>query len=114
MRTFTVTVTTASDGSATAYTPAINGRVNTIRYAKTDFADGVTFTITGEDSGVGLWTESAVNASKTVRPTVLTQLQDGTDHTVRDFIALAGERIKIVIASGGATKTGTFYVITEA
>jgi len=32
---------------------------------------------------------------------------------VLDKIALANDRVKIVIAAGGDTKTGTFYLIFE-
>jgi hypothetical protein len=107
----TVTVTTAADGSATAYTSSVvNGVLQNIIYTKTDFAAGVDFTITAETSGLNLWTEENVNASKTVSPTQPTHTQAGAVSTERD-ITLCHERVKIVIASGGDTKTGTFKII---
>lgn len=115
---YAVTVTTASDGSATAYTDApINGPVYSIQYVKTDFADGVDFTITGETTGLGLWTDTNINASETVAPRAPTHDQvggallyaaGGTAQT--DYVWLSGERVKIVIASGGNAKTGVFHV----
>ena len=39
MRRFKVTVTTASDGTATAYTPRVAGKLCAIHYVKTDFAE---------------------------------------------------------------------------
>src|SRR3990172_11056313 len=52
-----VTVTTAADGSATAYSGVLTGKLSQIRYVKTDFADGSTFTITSEATGETLWSE---------------------------------------------------------
>lgn len=115
-----VSVTTDASGNATAYSPVLTGKINSITYAKTDFTDGVDFTITGEATGQTIWTESNVNASKTVAPRQPTHGQDGTaslyaagGEPVEDKIALANDRVKIVIAQGGNTKSGTFYVIVE-
>lgn len=115
-----VAVTTAADGSATAYSPVVTGKLSQIRYVKTDFADGSTFTITSEATGETLWSESAVNASATRAPRQATHSTAGAaalyaagGAAVNDKIALANDRIKIVIASGGATKTGTFHFILE-
>lgn len=114
-----VTVTTDASGAATAYSPAITaGALSQIRYVKTDFADGSTFTITSEATGETLWTESAVNASATRAPRQATHstagaasLYAGAGTAVNDRIALANDRIKIVIAAGGNTKTGVFHFV---
>jgi hypothetical protein len=118
VQTFAVTVTTASDGTATAYTDQINGLISQIRYVKTDFANGVDFTITAEATGETLWAENDVNASATRAPRQATHSTAGVaslyaaaGQAVNDMIAVSG-RVKIVIASGGDTKTGTFYVTT--
>jgi hypothetical protein len=110
----TVNVTTAADGSATAYSEGVNGVLSQVRYVKTDFADGSTFTITSEDTGETLWAESAVNASATRAPRQATHSTAGVASlyaaagtAVTDKIAVNG-RIKIVIASGGNVKTGQF------
>lgn len=115
-----VTVTTAADGSATAYSDVLTGKLSQIRYVKTDFANGSTFTITAEATGETLWSESNVDASATRAPRQATHstagaaaLYAGGGTAVNDKIALANDRIKIVIASGGATKTGTFFIILE-
>jgi hypothetical protein len=39
-----------------------------MRYVKTDFADGSSFTITSEATGETIWSESSVNASATRAP----------------------------------------------
>lgn len=115
-----VAVTTAADGSATAYSPTLSGILLQIRYVKTDFADGVDFTITAEATGETLWTESDVNASATRAPRQATHSTAGAAAlyaaggvAVQDKIGLALDRVKIVIASGGNTKTGTFHLIFE-
>ncbi|CAB4196181.1 hypothetical protein UFOVP1299_60 [uncultured Caudovirales phage] len=114
-----VAVTTAADGSATAYSePITSGTLSQIRYVKTDFADGSTFTITSEATGETLWTEAAVNASATRAPRQPTHttagvasLYAGAGTAVNDKIALASDRIKVVIASGGDTKIGAFHFL---
>lgn len=120
MRRFKVPVTTAADGSATAYSPRIAGNIQQIEYVKTDFANGVDFTITGEATGVGLWTESDVNASAIRAPRQPTHSQVGAallyaaaGAAVGDKIALASDRVKIVIAQGGNVKTGAFHILVD-
>ncbi len=115
----TVVVTTAADGSATAYTEgAVTGRILQARYVKTDFADGVDFTVTAEATGETIWAQSDVNASATVAPRQPTHSTAGVaaayasgGAAVNDHIAIANDRIKIVIASGGNVKTGTFHFL---
>lgn len=113
-----VSIATAADGSATEYTPVITGRLLAIVYTKIDFANGVDFTITAEATGETIWTEQNVNASKTVAPRQATHSTAGVaalyaaaGQSVNDYVAVAQDRVKIAIASGGATKTGTFDVI---
>lgn len=120
MRRFKVTVTTAADGTATAYTPRLSGKVHQIEYVKTDFAAGVDFTITGEATGVGLWAQSDVNASAVVAPRLPTHSQVGVASlyaaggtAVQAPVALSGDRVKIVIAQGGNAKVGTFHVLVD-
>lgn len=115
-----VNVATIADGSATAYSEVVTGKLSQIRYVKTDFADGSTITITSEATGETLWTETGVNASATRAPRQATHstagaaaLYAGGGAAVNDKIALANDRIKIVIANGGDTKAGVFHFILE-
>ncbi len=114
----TVAITTSAGGAATAYTPTVNGRVLCLKYVKTDFADGVDFTITSEDTLQTIWTQSDVNASATVAPRQATHSSVGVaslyaaaGEPAEDYIWLADERVKIVIASGGNAKTGNIIVM---
>jgi len=115
-----VPVTTAADGSATAYSEVLTGKLSQIRYVKTDFDNGVGFTITAEATGETLWAEAAVNASATRAPRQATHSTAGVaalyaaaGTAVNDKIALANDRVKIVIAAGGNVKSGVFHVVLE-
>ncbi len=120
LRRYAIAVTTASDGSATAYSPYLSGYIQDIQYVKTDFADGVDFTITAEAYGRTLWAEDDVNAAAIRAPRQPTHTTAGVASlyasggtAVNDKIALSRDRVKVVIASGGATKTGTFIVMVD-
>jgi hypothetical protein len=115
-RRFTVPATVAADGSGTFYSPYLSGLLESIQYVKTDYADGVDFTITAEATGETLWTESNVNAAVTKRPrapthsTVGVALVYAATDAVADKIALGRDRVKIVIAAGGVSKIGSFTI----
>jgi hypothetical protein len=116
-----VTVTTIADGSATAYSPVITGRIVSIRYVKPaqgGFDNGVGFTITAEATGETIWAEAAVNASATRAPRQATHSTAGVaalfaagGTAVGDAIVLAQDRVKIVVAAGGNVLTGTFHIL---
>jgi len=113
------TVTLISDGAqiGTAYSPYISGYIDSIQYVKTDYTNGVDFTITAEATGETIWTQVDVNAAIVVRPRAATHstagvaaLYAGGGTAVNDRIALGRDRVKIVIAQAGATKTGAFVI----
>jgi len=114
-----VHLTTASDGSATGYTPNVTGRVLEIHYAKNDFANGVDFTITAELDGDVIATLSDVNASATWRPRVQSHdaggaeayLDGDSNAEMLEPKTLVNDRVKIVVAAGGSVKTGAVHVI---
>lgn len=119
-----ITVTTNASGASTAYIPAdgqpaFNGRLSSIIYSTVDMSTTVDFTITVDKTGEGVWAQSNVAASATVAPRQPTHDNVGvaslyeTGQAVEDYYRLADDRIKIVLAQGGATKTGTFTVIVE-
>lgn len=120
IRRFEVTVTTASDGTATAYSPYLSGFIHAIHYVKTDYADGVDFTITAEATGETLWTQSDVNSAAVKAPRQATHSNVGVaalyasgGTAVNDRIALGRDRVKIVLAQGGDAKTGKFIIIVD-
>lgn len=121
MKRYKVTVTTAADGTAVAYTPRLSGMIQQIEYVKpgaNSFADGVDFTIAGEASGVNLWTEANVNASAVRAPRQPVHSQAGAaalyasgGTAVMDRIGLGNDRVKISIAQGGSAKIGAFHIV---
>ena len=116
-----VTIVTDAAGAGTGYTPVVSGRVLTVVYVKagsSPYAAGVDFTITAEATGENLWTETNVNASAVRAPRQPTHdaagaasLYAAAGEPVEAPIVLAKDRVKIVIAQGGDTLTGTFHVI---
>lgn len=112
-----VTVITDSDGNGTGYSPVITGRIESVQYVKTDYADGVDFTITLESTGENIWTDTNINAAETVVPRRPTHTQAGAaiayaaTFPVHDHIVAANDRVKIVVGSGGDTKTGAFTIV---
>jgi hypothetical protein len=110
-----VAITTDSGGAATAYSPYLTGEVVSISYLKTDFADGVDFTITVESTGQSLWTDTNINATETVYPVQPGNLgASGAASTLTERpVVLGNDRIKFVIAQGGNAKLGAFSVVTR-
>jgi hypothetical protein len=113
-----VTLTTDADGAATGYTPVTTGQVLQIHYVKTDFANGVDFVITAEATAQIIWDEDNVDAAAIRAPRQATHTTAGVaalyaagGEAVLAPITVANDRIKIVIASGGAVKTGAFHVV---
>jgi len=116
-RKFTVSLTSGV-GVGTAYTPYLSGFLQSIEYIKTDYTDGVDFTITSDATGEGIWTETNVNASTIRYPRAATHGADGVASlyvalgtAVNDRIALGRDRVKIVLAQAGTSKTGAFAVV---
>lgn len=113
-----VPLTTDASGAATAYSPAVTGRILAVRYVKTDFADGADFTVTLEGTGETVWAESDVNASATRAPRQATHSTAGAaalyaagGAAVSDYVVAVQDRVKVVVAQGGNTKTGAVHLI---
>lgn len=123
MRRLKIPVTTAADGTVTAFSPRISGKIHQIEYVKPGsggFDNGVDFAITGEATGIGLWTQNDVNASAVVAPRQPTHSQAGVASlyasggtAVQAPVALGNDRVKIAISSGGNAKNGTFHILVE-
>ncbi len=125
----TVTATCNAGGNATAYTPeVVNGRILSIEYnvdgsnpylEPTSPTNGFDFTITTEVTTQNLWIETGITGAKTVAPRqsvndtvgAATYYNDASDEPVVDFIYVADERVKIVVANGGNATTGSFTIL---
>ena len=108
-----IPVTTDASGAATVYSSNISGRLHSLSYLKTDFADGVDFTITLERTGQSVWTHTNINASETVYPVAAANLgTTGHASTLSEIpIVAANDRLKIIVAAGGNVKSGTFDLV---
>jgi hypothetical protein len=123
MRRYKVTVTTAADGSATAYTPRVGGKLHSVVYVPdgtNPFANTVDLTVTAEATGEALLSRTNVAAAFAAYPRVATSAPDGTASlyaaagtAVQDKPALGNDRIKIVLAQGGNAKVGAFHFVVD-
>ncbi len=120
LRKFTIALTTNGSGAATGYSPYLSGYIHAIQYVKTDFADGVDFTITADVTGEAILSLTDQNTATIVRPRAATHSTAGVaalyasgGTAVNDRIALGRDRVKVVIAQGGDTKTGTVIVTVD-
>ena len=118
-RRLTVNITTAADGTATAFSDEIDfGLLHQIVYTKTNFVDGSTITVSGETTGQVLWQETGVNANAVRAPRQPTQNTTGGaalyaagGTSVLDKIAVVAERLKITVSGAGAATTGRLDII---
>lgn len=112
-----VSLTTNASGAATAYSPNVTGRILAVIYTKVDFADGVDFTITLEGTAEPILTLTNQNAGAVFYPRVQVQDETGAGATLdgtrkmREPVVAVNDRVKVVVAAGGDTKTGTITVV---
>jgi len=113
------TITTSSGGAATVYFGhAITGRVLAIKYepGASGLDTGADLTLTGETSGVPILVKANAGTSTVwfyprVFPNSNVDGAAGTD--AFEDIRVFAERIKLVVAQGGDTKTGAMTIYTE-
>ena len=115
-----VSITVNSSGDGTDYTPVVTGLISTIRYVTTDYDNGVDFTITAEATGETILAVTNITASTTWAPRQATcttagvaSLYAGSGTAVNDKIAVANDRVKIVVAQGGNATSGAFHIVLE-
>lgn len=118
-RTITLTLT-GGNTTGTAYSPVVNGRIVSIRYipgsgTKLEGASGdYTIAVTGESSGVQVWSEAAVTGAKTVRPTWGVHDDAGVaDPSTRDAIYLSDERLAFAVSNADANSSGSWELTIE-
>lgn len=112
----------SGDGSAISMHP-VTGDLIDIEYVKdgtAGYADGVDFVVTAEPTGRVLWDQDNVNDSARVAPRQPVHTTAGVallyaagGQPLVDRIALSYENLQVVVAAGGATKTGTFRITVK-
>jgi hypothetical protein len=122
IQTFPVTLTTDVSGAAAGYTPTCSGFVLGVRYVPGTLPidTGATVTITGNVSGIPIITITGLGTSPlTVHPRAAAvsvanaPLYYSGTAPVGVRIPIADEAVKIVVASGASTKSGTFFVYVD-
>ena len=117
---FTLTVNASGDATVYSALPA-HGEIRQIRYVPdgTNPLDtGADLTITAEGSGLAIATLTNIGTSAaqwaprqaTHSTAGAAALYAGGGTAVNDRIGVFGERIKVVVAQGGVSKTGTLYI----
>lgn len=113
-----MSVTTDSGGDATAYFPAasgdkISGRIVSITYA-TGLDTGGDCTFTSESTGAAILTITNVGTAVAswYPHAVVNDITGGVEAQYTP-IAIASDRIKLVVAQGGTTLSTTFYIVME-
>ncbi len=119
---YEVAVGVDASGNGVGFTEeAIRGFVRAIRYVPdgtNPYDTGADVTVTGEVSGIAITTITNIGTSAVdVYPRAATAsvvnaaaLYAAGGAAVNDLIPVADERIKVSIAQGGNTKTGTFHL----
>ena len=117
----TISITTTSGGADTEYTAVVTGCVAQVRYvphATTPLDTGADLDITLETSGVVVANHDDIGTSAFT--SVYLQATHGADGSASLYAAagepveapvcVANDRLKVIIGSGGDTKSGTFYI----
>lgn len=112
----TLTLAVSAGGALTTYTPVVTGRVLSVVLTAGTLDAGTDVTITGEDTGQAILTLTNTNSgtfyprNPVHGPTGTGLTYDGT-RTVNEPAYVAGERIKVVVAQGGASTSGTLAIM---
>lgn len=117
-----VPYTTDGAGNATVFSEGIEGGfIHQLRHvpdATVPPAAGVTFAVTLEQTGEAVWSEASAAAAlsraprQNVHSTVgAAALYAAGGTNITDLIAIAKDRIKVVVSAGGANKQGTLHFL---
>ena len=113
----TQSFTTDAAEAATVYFPlegVICGFIESIRLVGLDGSAGLTITL--EETGTAVLIDASSANPQTWYPRVVsTNIADGADlsSTGYEKIAVVDERIKVVVAGGGASTAGTIHITTS-
>ena len=114
-----IEIVTNSSGAATVHlthglSRKLNGFLVCIKYTPGTIDTGADLTITGEESGIPILTKANAGTSVVFYypRALINAVADGAAATnASEFIPIKDERIQVVVANGGDTKTGSIEVI---
>jgi hypothetical protein len=114
-----IAVVCDGSGNATVFSDTINGPIVSITVTQGTLATTVDLTVTTEVKAIPVITITNNAATTTYNPRTKVQDTSGADAlfaaggtNLRDFVYVANERVKFVIAQGGAAGAGTITLIT--
>lgn len=112
MRRVRVELTTNTAGAATAFGESVIGAVYAVQLIDGDFDDNVDVTITSEHESLSIpiLVKANFNTDQMVYPRVLESLNTDGSALTTACEPLSYGRIKVVIAQGGAVKSGAVVV----
>lgn len=117
----TVNITTDASGDAEVITSVLNGRILQVRYDPDDTSPldtGADLDIVGNQTGIVIANHDNIGTSAFTRAYrqpihgadgVASLYAPSTGEPVEDYVFVA-EALKVTIAQGGASKSGTFYI----
>lgn len=113
-----VTITTDAAGAATVYLGPIRGFLQSIIYRPGTLDTGADLTLTGETSGKPILQKSNLGTGNSflyprALPTNANSATGPLGTVPSELIPLVKERIKVVVAQGGNTLTGTIEAIYD-
>ena len=103
-----ISITTDAAAAATVYSSGVSGRIHRIKYNWVDITASAILTITAETHGDVIFSMSMPAADRDMYPRAELVKWSGaaiTPPAYDHFIIQSDDRVKIVIASGGAAKT---------
>jgi hypothetical protein len=113
-----IVITVDASGDGIGYIPVMQGRVMSLHYTKTDYADGVDVVVTAEATGEAILSKDNVNASAHFYPRAAAQdvlgaaaLFAAGGQAIVEPVFLANDRIKIVVSNGGVSTSGIFTAV---
>ena len=104
------TISCNGSGDGTLVMGPFTGFLDSLFFAKGTFDDTADFTVTNTRTGEAIAGTPNLTASRVVRPRITPQGKTGTDLaalTVLERPFLFNDTITVVVAQGGASKTGT-------
>ncbi len=115
MKRVRVEITTVTDGSCTAYGESVVGLLYAVQTVDGDLDNGVDLTLTSEhaDLSIPLLVKANFDADGMYYPRVLENLNTDGSALATHCMPLVYGRPKVVIAQGGAVKSGAVILYIQ-
>lgn len=107
-----LSITVSAGGAGSDQTANVRGFFHSVRYIKTDYADGMDFTVTVVNSATTdtILTATDCNASATFAPRMDRHTTAGAAASANDQLIPFVGALKVTVASGGTSTSGKFVL----